>query len=54
MEVVDEIVWAVLRIEKTISSTQKGVIYVQSRDGCEELAARLECDYYHSNIIEKG
>jgi superfamily II DNA helicase RecQ len=49
--VVDEVVRVVLRMEKRMSGAQKGVVYVRSRAGCEELAARLGCDYYHSNIV---
>jgi superfamily II DNA helicase RecQ len=52
VEVADEVVRVVLRMEKAMSGAQKGVVYVRSRDGCEELAARLGCDYYHSDIDE--
>ena len=43
-----------LCIEKTILGIQKEVIYIQSQNSCEELAAQLGCNHYHSNIVEKG
>ena len=52
VEIVNEVIRAVLRIEKTILSSQKGVVYVRSREACEEMVARLGCGYYHSSIVE--
>ena len=31
---------------------QKGVVYSRSRQGCERLAAELECAYYHAGAVD--
>ena len=40
----------VLRMEKTISSDQKGVIYCRSHDVTLKLSEALRCDFYHSAL----
>ena len=52
VEVADKVVRAVLRIEKTMSGSQKGVVYIRSREACKEMAARLGYSHYHSSIVE--
>ena len=54
VEVEDEVVRVVLRLEKQMSGIQKGVVYVRSREGCEALAVKLGCEYYHSGIVDES
>ncbi|KEF50779.1 uncharacterized protein A1O9_13169 [Exophiala aquamarina CBS 119918] len=37
-----------------MSGTQKGVVYVRSRESCKALAVKLGCDYYHSGIADES
>jgi hypothetical protein len=54
VEVEDEVVRVVLRLEKQMSGTQKGVVYVRSRTSCEALAVKLGCMYHHSGIVDES
>lgn len=44
----------VLRLEKQMSGTQKGVVYVRSRVSCIALAVKLGCNYYYSGVVEES
>ncbi len=52
VEVANEVIRVVLCIEKTISSSQKGVVYIRSRETYKEMATRLDYDHYYSSIVE--
>ena len=45
-----EVIKTVLRMEKTMSGDQKGVIYCRSHDATLKLSEALGCDFYHSAL----
>jgi superfamily II DNA helicase RecQ len=52
-KVQDEVVRVVLKMTATMQGDQKGVVYCRSKAGCEKLAEKLGCDYYHSGITDE-
>ena len=50
----DEVMRAVLRLEKGMEKDQKGVIYCRSKKKCEQLAEKLGCDFYHAGIEDEA
>ena len=42
------------RQQRLLRKGKKGVIYSNSKAQCEEMAAELECTYYHAEVIDRA
>ena len=54
LAVQEEVVRVILRLERTMSGDQKGVIYCRSKRACEALATTLGVDFYHGGMAEEA
>jgi len=42
------------RQQRWLSRGKKGVIYCCSKAQCEDIAAELDCGYYHAGIVDRA
>ncbi|SLM37315.1 Zinc finger, C2H2 [Lasallia pustulata] len=53
-EIQDEVMRVAFRLRAAMSGDQKGVVYCRSHQACEEMAAKIGCNFYHAGIVDEG